>query len=951
MRALFQKLVVWFFLAMTAVAVPATASAQDEIRLNGKDAWDLYVHGNGEAIAQILTAVKLMIAPDEGGGAFRYLLLFLAIAGFIVLAVRAGFDPGKNFLKMFGFIFMIWLVMYGTTGARAHVHIYDRMSGYSNVITGVPALVAIPASIVSQTGEWLTRQIEQNFAIPGALKMSEGGQYNLFSKVLSDMNQFVISDQDLSRSLKAYVSDCVVPAMALGRVSAQDLYRSAVLVDTLEKAALNAILTRYYAPRIGQPEPPPGTPTNPGALGEVMPCVDAFNNIKADLEVYAEALLDATNQQWEASGIMVPFEQVMSEAMAQSAAAGGGNPMSRYGRAQGVILQKALAAHLYGDFREAAVRTGNNELMMATSLAQAEQSQKSSWSTAAEIFKNMMGYVYLVLQAFIFAIVPVILIGLMIPGLGGKIFTNYFQILVWLMMWAPMLAIVSFLVTIFGGAQLRGTLGIAGLTMENAGVIVESANNLVIAAQFIGTMVPLITWGIVKGAMAFTEFVSHGIGSSFATQAGAQAATGNVSMGNMSMDNVGMNKYSTTMTSAVGQQAVIADYAAGKGLAKHDQGGTSGSAHGQNLTPKVSQNLTETVTLSRGWSNALGREVTAQEMTTAQRMAETSQAVADSLANVVSALEAHTRDRSTDLALTDQEQAQLTEALNQLREINDAFGSAAKIGAEVGWESKKQALGWIINKLGGLKLGVAASADFNTVRQHAEKLAEQAQAIISQSAQRAQSYKEGESASESSSRNYSHTLDSSLRQSINESRSSLESATEARKEHEQYMDALQVALTATVSRSQDIAEAYTGLTFEPGRNIEGGYVDAVSEIDRGQRNIEQRAGGVRQQVGNLNAEVGTAMAAANEALDTAAQGVQNAAAERQRPSEFQDGKENLDAARERLNAAYERRNADAEGRGADVRAGIEDFNALNAVGGSIADMGSGAYKAVKGLFD
>src|SRR5690606_32147061 len=115
-------------------------------------------------------------------GAFRYLLLFLAIAGFIVLAVRAGFDPGKNFLKMFGFIFMIWLVMYGTTGARAHVHIYDRMSGYSNVITGVPALVAIPASIVSQTGEWLTRQIEQNFAIPGALKMSEGGQYNLFSK-------------------------------------------------------------------------------------------------------------------------------------------------------------------------------------------------------------------------------------------------------------------------------------------------------------------------------------------------------------------------------------------------------------------------------------------------------------------------------------------------------------------------------------------------------------------------------------------------------------------------------------------------------------------------------------------------------------------------------------------------------------------------------------------------
>ena len=234
-------------LALPALLLaPTPALAVDQINLAGSNAWDLYVYGNGEAIAQILTSLKLMMAPDHGGGAFRYLLLFLAMLGFVVLAVRAGFNPAQNFLKMVSFIFLIWIVMYGTQGARANVHVYDRYSNYSNVITGVPAIVAVPASIISQTGEWLTRSVEQNLSIPGSLKVTEGGQFDLFGKVMSDMTQFVITDADLKRSVSAYVSDCVVSAMALSKVSAKDLLASSHLIETLARAQSPAIMTRYF---------------------------------------------------------------------------------------------------------------------------------------------------------------------------------------------------------------------------------------------------------------------------------------------------------------------------------------------------------------------------------------------------------------------------------------------------------------------------------------------------------------------------------------------------------------------------------------------------------------------------------------------------------------------------------------------------------------------------------
>ena len=729
-------------LLLATLALPALAWA-DNINPSGGNAWDLYVYGNGEAIAQILTAIKLTIAPDHGGSSFRLLLLFLATAGFVTMAVRAGFDPAKNLLRMFAFILVVWMVTYSTQTARSNIHVYDRFTNYSNVVAGVPALVGVPAAIVSQVGEFLTQSIEQNFSLPNgadssSMNLSNGGPYNLFAKVMSDADKFTITDPDLRRSVTAYVSDCGVTAVALGNLGVNELMNSTNLMETLAKAKSQAIMTRYYP--MQQPVNANGTGTGGGFCmapagstiggGNLLTCEQAYTCLQIDTSTYAQALSDATSAAWTSNGVAVPFEGAMSSALAMSAAAGNA---STYSSPEGFILQKTMTSSMSGAFRDAAARTGNNELMMATSIAQAEQSQRTSWWTASEIFKNMMGYVFTVLQAFIFAMVPVIVICLMIPGMGGKIFINYAQIMVWLTLWAPMLAIVNFLVEIFGSSQMQTSLGAQGLTMNNSALISEQANNLVIVAQFMGTLVPIMTWGLVKGAMAFTEFISHGIGSSFATQAGAQAATGNVSMGNLSLGNVGMDKYSTAMTSNVGFQEVKADHGAGAGTGAFAEGGASQTIAGHNAT--VSRNASSSVS----WTDSNGGSHSASLGEAHNIASQTSQAAqrAQSYAQSWGKMQSEANDIGKSLNANDSWahdwQNKVDRSLSAAKSLADSEAAAASGG---------------VSGSTGKGVGASGSADYTTRSQAAQSLENSMKELLAEGRSHAKSVSSGSSASQ-----------------------------------------------------------------------------------------------------------------------------------------------------------------------------------------------------------
>lgn len=563
-----MKILYLLFLIIGLILPELSWAQSSVIRPEGGTDWDLYVFGNGLIVKEILVGVALLMRG--GDGAFVTLMLLMALLGFVSLAIAAGFDPGKNLIKMFTYVIVVWFISYTTTKLTANVVIQDMVPNGDGAtseyrLTGIPALVVLPAALTSQIGVQFTRFIETYFAgivgSPFTISGTSGGQFNLFNRMMNETSQYVITDMQLKKSFNNYVANCTVPAIALKSLTSEEIFNSPDMLATLGKAANKAILTPYFpneeddfswiSTDYGISA---GEAKNLAGVGIMMSCEQAYNRLVSDSNKYAENLLDKGSEAWSKSGIFVPYEEAMSVALGR--VSGPGSSMGMLSRPSGFILQQAFIGQRSGAFRQAALQTGNNELMQATAIAQAEQMQKSAWAAGFAIFNNMMGYVFTMLQSFIFAITPFIILASLIPGMGKTIAVNYMQILIWLILWQPMLAVVNFILTLYGSESFKSTVAGVGLTANNSAIVSERVNDMIIAGQFLGTMVPLITWGIVKGAMAFTEFISNGIGSSFANQAGSSAATGNISMGNLSMDNTSMNKFSTMASSAVGSQGV-----------------------------------------------------------------------------------------------------------------------------------------------------------------------------------------------------------------------------------------------------------------------------------------------------------------------------------------------------------------------------------------------------------
>lgn len=603
-----NKLFLLVLVALLGSVVPFEAIAQTyQLNPNNGNTWDLYVYGNGLVIQRIFQGVSLLMLGD---GSFTTLLFMLATFGFLVLAIAAGFDPGKNLRRMFTYILVVWMVAFGTTRVTANIQIIDLVAENSLTTNDqpyflaerVPALVALPAVVTTQVGHHFTSIVDTFFSTvndaydPGF--SMQGGQFNLFNRMIEESDQYVFRSPEIKNSLSAYVANCAIPAMAQGRLQGpgpssepvilgeRALRESTNIMEVFASARHLSIMTQYYptsasmsnvssvATELG------GTPITDSmrTRGIVMSCDSAFRLIEQDIQRDAEALLEAGNEAWAKTGVFVNYATAMNTALTQAAACGSAS--SGFSCAHGFIQQQAMLNTMRGAFRAAAVQTGNVELMQAASLSQGEQMQKSAWVAGFAIFNNMMGYVFTVLQSFIFALTPLIVVAMLIPGMGKTIFVNYAQVLVWLTLWPPMFAIINFIITVYGSSEFSEAIGAAGgLTGSNKGLISERANDSVIAAQFLGTMVPLLTWGIVKGAMAFTEFISNGVGSAFASQAGASAATGNLSMNNLSMNNTSANKFDSVMSSAIGSQAVALNHGGGSIGARFNAGGSGMTAN------------------------------------------------------------------------------------------------------------------------------------------------------------------------------------------------------------------------------------------------------------------------------------------------------------------------------------------------------------------------------------
>ena len=567
-------------LAAPAMAVAATVNPF------GGNAWPIYAFANGNVLYNLLYAAKGLVASSG----YWDLIMLTAMVALLPIGYAAAHNHSKSRGVLGLFVGLSAITIIGVK-STADAVIIDPVSGYTNAIDGAPALVVLPESIISSIGHEASELIEQFFSTPNNLQVAHGGGFDLANSLVQDSTTVQVTDPLARSTLAAFAHNCIMPGIASGRLSSYTLVTSTKLwgaggtLANVPQSPLTPVYTAQDAYGAMLPCGPKGVASDQGAYV-------VYNGTQyRDAYDYLSAYFKGEAPKWLAQSAAT-FSTTSAYSWLSSTLASaqtflfGGALTQTTGES---IEQAATINALRPALNAAAVAAGQSQAVTALAVSQGEQSQVSSWATAALIFRDLSGYLYSVLQAFVMALLPIITVALFIPGAGHRIALTTVQVLFWLALWEPTLSIVDYIVDLYSQGTLGPVVGqTGGYSMMNLGVISTQTSHLMLAASFIASMVPLITWGLVKGGFAFTEFLTHGMGNALAAQAGAMAATGNVSLGQKSFDNTSIDQEMLMFKESAGTGEALVSQAGVDATRQVNIGGTAATVAGQNLSNLVS---------------------------------------------------------------------------------------------------------------------------------------------------------------------------------------------------------------------------------------------------------------------------------------------------------------------------------------------------------------------------
>lgn len=533
MKHFFLKLLT----AAGLLALPALAMAGDSFIGGSGKIWELPAFGNTEVLHAVLLTIGRIVKNDT----YRSIILTVATLGILAKAAQFVFDAGKALVSSVGYfisvVFLLFAFGIGASGSnrlQAHIAIVDMVSGSRVVVEEpVPGFIVWPQVFLYSVAHQLTLQLETNMGGPGYEGLSTGSPFNLAAQMIRDASKVKITDGNLRSTMAEYVANCVMPMLANGVIGSDVLSNSPDLLAAL-KVDNSILSTPIYEPN-----------STDGSNVRLAGCSDAHANITTRMGTYFNnaGLEKALGKAMGMSGtpLASPLLDIAQASLLYTTKNSATDVKS--------LVQQNAMAEIVGTGMAAGQASYNADQIMAqTQIELAHQSQLSAWDAGLAIFSKTMGYFFSMLQAFMLAALPVLIVFMFVPGLGKNLLINVGQVLLWMALWEPMLAVVSFVTSMYVAQDTQSAIADAvapGFALANMGVITQQAQTMVSAAGFMAVSVPMLAWGLVKGSFAFTEFISHGVGTQFANTAGTGMASGNLSMGNKSMDTTSANQHTT----------------------------------------------------------------------------------------------------------------------------------------------------------------------------------------------------------------------------------------------------------------------------------------------------------------------------------------------------------------------------------------------------------------------
>lgn len=480
--------------------------------------FEFFAYWNGTQIRDLFEIiVSITSGPD-----FLGLLRTMAVLGILcVMTIAALRYRGMDAISFFVAIVVFYSVL---LVPKADLTIRDDRAGSVHVVQHVPLGVAFLASTTSHVGHWLTETFESHFADTDAERFSRFGVVFPERAVtaLTTVGPVTPAGRQL---ISNFNRQCIVPELIDYPEKLQALTQSTNLWNT--------VATNGWVNPARQTQDTTGT---------WISCTDAvavvqnhLNNVEIPA-IQNHLALQLVPDRVNPSGLIA---QVLPQA--ESLLLGVSRSLAES------IRHSVFMNTIPNDVNSVAALS-EQPLAIATAMAQAQGNLASeiNYRTMAKIAEDALPKVRNALEFVIIGCFPLLFVMILASGhRAGMIVRSYLTLLVWIQLWAPISAVINYLIIHVDANPLTRIVNqYGGDTLMAANLIREFGASSQAIAGYLMMLAPVIAFAIAKGSdIATSQMVGSMMApaQSAAQSQGASLAAGNVTMGNASWGNVSTN--------------------------------------------------------------------------------------------------------------------------------------------------------------------------------------------------------------------------------------------------------------------------------------------------------------------------------------------------------------------------------------------------------------------------
>jgi len=482
--------------------------------------YEVYAYWNVAELEAMFNAVAAIM----GSGDYIGLLRTMAIVGVIVVVI-ATLSGRERLDGMWKWLFFLAIFQALLLVPKVTVTIVDRTGNEPpRAVANVPIGLGAFAHAMSKVGDWLTGAFETVFSLPADVRFRKNG--TLFGhRVLAERLAVKSGNPILTSNLLEFYRECVAPDVATGYIRMKE--------DIIE-------VNNVWASLNGK--------TNPARLVTVRDISDPMllNTIGCDIayQSLSTQLTAESNRQLTLLGsrLYPRMSQADAGAAIVASLATSTNYLLGVAASAQDTVKQAIVANFMIDAQYLLPAQLGDAASAQTNLAMAQslRSTSDSYKLMARIAESTMPKVRNAIELVQYAIFPVFLLFVVISGhQAGAIIKSYATSLFWIQLWAPLYAVMNFIITMYSRSHYTNGSAGGGLAIEQMSFL----NTAIISDQAIAGMlvisIPAIAAAIVKGGEVGLQAVAGLVAPPRDPEKIASAlAMGNMQMGHASLNNV-----------------------------------------------------------------------------------------------------------------------------------------------------------------------------------------------------------------------------------------------------------------------------------------------------------------------------------------------------------------------------------------------------------------------------